>query len=308
MRYLKNLSEELTVFKALGSEIRIAILNLLIENGRLSMNELAERLSITNGALTNHIRKLEAADLIRINSDTGAHGNLKLCEPHIDKILFVLDRGTRSSNEVQSYLRAGQYSTYEVYPTCGIATADEVIGSVDDPRFFAHKNHFEADIIWFAKGYVQYQVPCIIPYHNKIDQISISAELSSEAPGSNEIWPSDIHFYINDTFLGIWTSPGDFADTRGLFTPDWWFPKWNQYGILKTLTINRSGVFMDSVRISNVRIDQLHLDYRDKIYFRMAVPDSAKHIGGLTVFGRGYGNYNQDIEFRIQYSPIQGDD
>ncbi|MFR8074792.1 MAG: hypothetical protein ACLU6H_08715 [Lachnospiraceae bacterium] len=142
------------------------------------------------------------------------------------------------------------------------------------------------------------------PITTKIDQISISAELSSEAPGSNENWPSDIHFYLNNTFIGVWTSPGDYADVQGLFTPDWWFANWNQYGLLKTLTINRNGVFMDNERLSNVSIDQLHLDYRDKLFFRMEVPDSAKHIGGLTVFGRGFGNYNQDIEFRIQYSPL----
>lgn len=304
MRYIKNLSEELEVFKALGSEVRISILNLLLERGKMSMNELAEQLDITNGAMTNHIRKLESADLIRVTSDPNVHGNLKLCEPHLDKILFILNRGIQYNNEYKSYLRAGQYSSYEVYPTCGISTTSSVIGEVDDARYFAHQKHFEADILWFSRGYVEYQIPSIIPYHNKIDQISISAELSSEAPGSNENWPSDIHFYLNNTFIGVWTSPGDYADVPGLFTPDWWFANWNQYGLLKTLTINRNGVFMDNERLSNVSIDQLHLDYRDKLFFRMEVPDSAKHIGGLTVFGRGFGNYNQDIEFRIQYSPL----
>ena len=304
MRYIKNLSEELDVFKALASEVRIAILNLLLERGKMSMNELAEQLDITNGALTNHIRKLEGADLIRVSSDPNVHGNLKLCEPHLDKILFVLNRGIQSSNEYKSYLRVGQYASYDVFPTCGISTSNALIGEVDDARYFAHQKHFEADILWFSKGYVEYQIPAIIPYYNKIDQISISAELSSEAPGSNENWPSDIHFYLNNTFLGVWTSPGDFADTKGLFTPNWWFVNWNQYGLLKTLTINHNGVFMDNDRISNVSIDQLHLDYRDKLFFRMCVPDSAKHIGGLTIFGRGFGNYNQDIEFRVQYSPL----
>lgn len=304
MRYIKDFSEELEVFKALGSDVRIALLNLLIENGKMSMNELAERLNITNGALTNHVRKLESCDLIRVNSDSSVHGNQKLCEPHLDKIIFVLNRSVPSSNEFKASLRAGQYSSYEVYPTCGLSTAEAVIGEVDDSRFFAHQKRFEADILWFSRGYVEYQIPAIIPFRNKIDQISISAELSSEAPGSNETWPSDIHFYLNNTFIGIWTSPGDFADSPGLFTPNWWFSNWNQYGLLKTLVINRNGVFMDNVRISNVTIEQFHLDYRDKLYFRMEVPDSAKHIGGLTVFGRGFGNYNQDIEFRIQYSPL----
>ena len=36
MRYINNLSEELEVFKALGSEVRISILNLLLERGKMS--------------------------------------------------------------------------------------------------------------------------------------------------------------------------------------------------------------------------------------------------------------------------------
>jgi predicted transcriptional regulator len=38
------------------------------------------------------------------------------------------------------------------------------------------------------------------------------------------------------------------------------------------------------------------------MFLRIAVPDAARHIGGLTLFGRDFGNYNQDIEFRILYS------
>lgn len=74
MRYINNLSEELRSSKQLGSEVRISILNLLLERGKMSMNELAEQLDITNGAMTNHIRKLESADLIRVTSDPNVHG------------------------------------------------------------------------------------------------------------------------------------------------------------------------------------------------------------------------------------------
>ena len=47
----------------------------------------------------------------------------------------------------------------------------------------------------------------------------------------------------NDVCVGTWLSPGDFGDSRGLFTPDWWFPNWNQYGLLKLLVINKKGTF-----------------------------------------------------------------
>ena len=54
MRYIKTFPESLEIFKALGSDVRIEILTLLLQNGKMSMNELAEQLDITNGALTQN--------------------------------------------------------------------------------------------------------------------------------------------------------------------------------------------------------------------------------------------------------------
>ena len=143
-----------------------------------------------------------------------------------------------------------------------------------------------------------------IPASQKITQITISAELSSEAPGINNVWPSDISFYINDTCIGVWTSPGDFGDVKGLFTPDWWYPNWNQYGLLKLLVINQKGTFIDGLKISDVTIDSFNLDYRSAIRFKMGVDDDATHVGGLTIFGKSFGNYGQDIKVSINYAPI----
>lgn len=50
MLHIKNLDEGLSIFKALGSEIRVKIIKILLENHGMSMNELASRLNITNGA------------------------------------------------------------------------------------------------------------------------------------------------------------------------------------------------------------------------------------------------------------------
>jgi predicted transcriptional regulator len=37
-------------------------------------------------------------------------------------------------------------------------------------------------------------IPCIIPKNSTITKLEISMELSSEAPGSNADWPSDLYF------------------------------------------------------------------------------------------------------------------
>lgn len=304
MMHIKSLDEGLDIFKALGSDIRVEILKLLLNNNGLNMNEIASELNITNGALTSHIKKLEDCGLITVSSKSEGHGNKKVCSVHLDKILIDLDQQNNTKNLYQTELKVGHFSDYDIYPTCGLSSPKAIIGEVDDTRYFSHPDRYNADILWFTKGYVEYIIPNFIPYSQKIDQITISAELSSEAPGINDIWPSDIHFYLNDIHIGTWTSPGDFGDVKGIFTPDWWYPNWNQYGLLKLLVINRKGTFIDGLQISGVTIKDFDLNYKSTIKFKIGVPDNAAHVGGLTIFGKTFGNYNQDISVGINYSPI----
>lgn len=306
MLHIKSLDDGLDIFKALGSEIRIDIIKLLMENGGMNMNELATKLCITNGALTSHIKKLEDCNLITVSSESGGHGNQKKCSVHLDKILIDLDQQEDSKNLYQTSIKVGHFSDYDVYPTCGLSTSKALVGEVDDTRYFAHPDRYNADILWFTKGYVEYIIPNFIPSSQRIDQITISTELSSEAPGVNNVWPSDVHFYLNDVCIGTWTSPGDFGDVKGIFTPDWWFLNWNQYGLLKLLVINKKGTFIDGLQISDVNINQFDLTYKSILKFKIGVPDDAAHVGGLTIFGKTFGNYNQDIDVRINYSPIEG--
>lgn len=305
MLHITSLNEGLEIFKALGSEVRVGIINILLENNNISMNELASRLNITNGALTSHIKKLESCGLITTSNESIGHGNQKICSVHLDKILIDLEKEEDFVNVYNTELAVGHYSSYDICPTCGLASSKHLIGEVDDARYFEHPDRYNADILWFTKGHVEYVIPNFIPASQKITQITISAELSSEAPGINSVWPSDISFYINDTRIGVWTSPGDFGDVRGLFTPDWWFPNWNQYGLLKLLVINHKGTFIDGLKMSDVTIDSLQLDSRRGIRFRMAVEDDATHVGGLTIFGKSFGNYGQDIKVSIKYAPVE---
>lgn len=306
MLHIKNLDEGLELFKALGSELRVNIVKLLKENHEMNMNELASRLGITNGALTSHVKKLEEAGIINVRSEHGGHGNQKLCRVALDKILIDVeaDEFEDEKNIYNTEVRVGHYSDYEVYPTCGLATEQAIVGEVDDPRYFAHPDRINAEIIWFTKGHVEYMIPNLLPSATRIDQITLSLEISSEAPGVNNDWPSDISFYLNDVKLGTWTSPGDYGDVQGIFTPDWWFPNWNQYGLLKMIVINRRGTFVDGMKISDVTIKQFDLDYKSTVRFRFQIEEDARNVGGITIFGNKFGNYNQDIKVRIAYSPM----
>lgn len=304
MIHITSLDDGLELFKALGSDIRIQILKILLENNQMSMNQIANELNISNGALTGHIKKLEECGLISASNDSSGHGNQKLCSLIQDRILVEIEKPIDLSNVYNTSIKVGQFSSHNVFPTCGMATSSFVIGELDDVRYFDHPDRFNADIMWFTKGYVEYVIPNLIPRNQKITQLSLSVEISSEAPGIDNNWPSDISFYINDTLVGTWTSPGDYGDVRGMFTPEWWPQNWNQYGLLKLLVINHKGTFIDGLKISDVTTSELNLDYTSTIRFRIAVEEDSAHVGGLTIFGKSFGNYDQDIVVSINYAPL----
>ena len=125
-------------------------------------------------------------------------------------------------------------------------------------------------------------------------------ELGSEAPGTNNDWPSDISFYFNGVKLGIWTSPGDFGDTRGKYTPAWWNISVNQFGLLKVLRVNGSGTYMDGEKISGITLSDIDI-LRKQWTLRISAEENAVHPGGLTIYGEGFGNYGQDIIVKLYY-------
>lgn len=306
MIHIKNIEDGMQIYKALGSDIRVNIIKLLNENKQMSMHEIAEALGVTNGALTSHIKMLEEVGIIVIIFERSVHGNRKICRINERQILLDIEADTDYTDDLiyDTEVKVGHYSDYNIYPTCGLATDKEIIGEVDDPRYFAHPDRVNAGIIWFGKGYVEYNIPNFLPAATKIEKITISFEISSEAPGVNNDWPSDISFYLNDTKLGTWTSPGDYGDVRGIFTPDWWYENWNQYGQLKVLTIDKRGTSIDGFNISGVTTKQLDLDYKSIIKLKFQIEDDAKNIGGVTLFGSGFGNYSQDIKVHITYSQM----
>ncbi|MBU5672295.1 ArsR/SmtB family transcription factor [Paenibacillus brevis] len=304
MIYIKDLMSGIDIFKALSSEIRIQMLELLAKNQPLNLNEIASRLGLSNGAITMHVKKLEESGLIEINTTVGKHGIQKICYLNKDKLMVDL-RSKDMENLYEVEIQVGHYSNYQAVPTCGLATKDSIIGDFDDPRYFADPQRIDSEIIWLAEGFLEYRIPNYLKPNQRFREIQFSMELGSEAPGYCDNYPSDIYFYINNIEIGCWTSPGDFGDVRGTFNPEWWPPHLNQYGMLKLIRINREGSYIDGCRISDVTLDQIQLDYKSDITFRIAVTDSPLNKRGLTIFGRNFGNYGQDLLARVLYDVRQ---
>ncbi|KAB8127852.1 ArsR family transcriptional regulator [Gracilibacillus oryzae] len=290
----------LPVYEALASEVRIQIIHLLSRN-KMNIKELSSSLGISSPIVTKHIEKLEKAGIIRTEKIPGKSGLQRISILKIDHIEINFPKKIyHSFATYETSVPVGHYTDYFVLPTCGIATSKDFVGPVDDSKYFMDPKRMDARILWFTQGFIEYKTPNFLKSGDELQQFDISFEISSEFPFSNEVWPSDITFSLNDIELGTWVSPGDFADTRGKFTPEWWPSNINQYGLLKTIRITTHGTYMDGEPLSDVTINDLDTK-TDGWKLRVEVKEDAENIGGVTLFGQGFGNHDQDINFKLYY-------
>jgi predicted transcriptional regulator len=290
------------VLKAFASPARVKVLKLLHLQGPQNVNEIAEALGLPQSSVSANIQQLEEAGLIRTEVQRARKGNQKICHSLFDEVLvmFKAQPEEANRNSIEVAMPLGLYTSCEVSAPCGLCSGQGVIGLLDVPDTFLDPGRMGAGLIWFTRGYVEYQ----FPNNSKLmmgdlASIEFTMELSSEVPGTAANWPSDITVSVNRIDVGTWTSPGDFGDKRGVYTPDWWKLKGSQYGKLKSWRITREGTFVDGMKISPISLGDLDLDKHRSIRLRIAVREDARHPGGINIFGRGFGNYDQDIVMRL---------
>ncbi|WP_259704853.1 hypothetical protein [Weissella paramesenteroides] len=188
-------------------------------------------------------------------------------------------------------------------PSCGLASENALISSMDDVNAFFSVERFRSQILWFTQGTIEYIIPNELPEDGKIEMIEFELEMASEFPLSNNNWHSKIGFWINDTFVGETELPGNYSDVQGNYTPDWWPEKFSQYGLLKHLRIGELDTSVDSKSISDVKISDLHLSDSKRLALKMSVlPIEKDTYGGLTLFGEHFGNHRQNIKANVYYS------
>jgi predicted transcriptional regulator len=297
-----NSDDGVAVLRGLASPIRMRILRLLHDEGSLNVNEISLRLSLPQSTVATNVQALEQAALIDTRTVKAKKGHQKICSAKYDEVIlrFVPPGKPRNDDIIEVAMPLGLFTSCEVSAPCGLCSTEGVIGLLDVPDFFLDPNRVQAALIWFGRGYVEYKFPNNAKLlKSRVDVVEFSMELSSEVPGTNLNWPSDITLWVNDLPVGTWTSPGDYGDKRGVYTPRWWKLEGSQYGKLKTWRINRNGSFIDGVAISDVTIDDIGLPEHHSIRMKIGIDTKASHPGGVNIFGRGFGNYDQDIVMRL---------
>ena len=74
--------------------------------------------------------------------------------------------------------------------------------------------------------------------------------------------------------------------------------------LFKVIRVDETGSYVDGDRVSDVNLSRLDLG-GNQWTFRIEASPEAEHCGGVTLFGAGFGNYNQDLLFKLFYESLE---
>lgn len=300
--FLNLSSDKLAITaKALSSPLRIEILKLLRKE-ELNVNEIAEKLEIPASTAALNIKVLEEAELIFCELQPGVRGSMKLCRRIAESCHIELEEPEEGCKKlVQISMPIGNYVDYKVEPTCGMVNEYGPIDEEDEPRCFYNPQRITAKLLWFGAGYVEYRFSNADIQKRYAKCAELSMELCSETADYDLECKSDITVWVNGLDAGTWHSPSDFGGRRGKLNPDWWQARKTQYGNLKTWKMDEQGTFLDDEKVSNQTIGYYQLEAGPYISVRIGIKETAKHIGGVNIFGDRFGDFPQDIVLKLEY-------
>lgn len=294
-------AEGAAYFRALASETRVQILNLLATGDR-NINELCMALAISQPAVTKHIQALEQAGLVISEYRPGTQGMQKRCRLRYDRLIVSFEGEDESAMRLEEFsMPVGMYSMAVPQPQCGLANREKMIGFLDIPQSFLDPARATAEIIWMSGGFVEYVFPCTLPTSVSLQRLEFIMEVCSEAPNYDHDWPSDITVWINGIEVGTWTCPGDFGAKRGILNPSWWIDHMSQYGMLKIWSLDEEGSYIDGTPAEPITLRDTLVKPGEPITIRIGNKPDANHVGGFNIFGKGFGNYAQDLVLRLHY-------
>lgn len=290
-------TEDNAALRALSVPARVNILRLLCSNGPRNVNDIASALGLPQSSVAVGVRILEEAGLVNTKALKARKGYQKICSSVYDGILvrFKDVQVERDEEIFEVSMPIGLYMSCETHMPCGLRSKEGVIGVPDSPDCFFDPQRIQACLLWFDRGYVQYEFPNASQTHSKkVYAIEFSMEMASGFPGSAAGKSTDIGVAINSVAIGKWKLPNEDNETlRGRKVGKPKFPT------LITWLTTDEGTFVNGTAVSSVTIDELAICQKHSVCLRIEIKDEDQPAGGVSVFGRGLGQYNHDILMRI---------
>jgi predicted transcriptional regulator len=271
---------------------------------RYTVSEISRKLNMPLSTLSAHIKLLEDASLAFVVQNSATRGREKLVSRGINHVNIDLEPHIESQNKSAAFsIPLGSYTDCRVEASCGLADENGIVINDDTPSAFYAPERVHAQLLWFsaAGSFVEYRLPNHMLRDKDLTGIMLSCELCSECPNFNVDWRSDITFWINGTEICTYDCPGDMGGRQGKLSPQNWSLLATQFGFLKNIIVDREGAYLDQYRVSALKISQLDLASGDFIRIKIGIKDSAKHAGGVNLFGEKFGDFPQGLMIKIDW-------
>lgn len=297
----KDIKYIYSMARALASYERLEIMRLLIKKP-MNIYSIAKALNLPKSTVSDHIAVLEDAQILFVSTEQGVKRHVKMCNNQLNELIFKFhdENANRQATPIVSEIPVGLFTEADISAPCGMYVvnthkqSDNGKISQDAPLKFFDPRRRNAELIWFSRGFVSYRVPNEL-YLKKISKLELSFECCSEITYHKNDWPSDISVKINDLPVLTLLSPGDFGGRRGKYSPEAWGINSTQYGLLYRITIDKSGTYLNDVPVNKQTLDDFSLEQDASIKISFGVEEDAVHRGGINLFGKKFGDYNQSI-------------
>lgn len=290
---------------ALSSPIRRKVLRLLTGKSYSAL-ELASLTNVALSTMSFHLKVLKDAKLINMVSSPNKRGNEKNVSQSCENIYISFSQNSLTKKGLYSIeLPIGSYFDFDITPPCIMNGRNGQLGEIDSVLPFYSYKRSEARLLSFLKGWIEYRIPTISFKDKSVQSLTFSLEICSECPNYNNTWKSDITFWVNKHEICTYRSMGDYGDRKGLLNPDWYPSQSSQYGMLVKIRIDNEGTWIDNEIVSSVNIDELELTSANFFSLRLGVKPNSHYVGGVNLFGKGFGDHNQDIIVQVDYKEAE---
>ncbi len=293
------------IASALSSPIRVKMLDLL-RSRILSVSDLAKACFISISTAMFHVSVLEKAGLIVTEYKKGAKRDVLICNNTIRELnvdLYFRQYETPEKHIFTQAMPVGFFSEANLGSRYAFVSKERLIAQRDNENWYSMERS-DAQLLWANYGYVLYRFSNEFTANFTAEELSFSLEICSEAPTYRNDWKSDIDFYINGIKAASYRCPGDFGGRRGKYNPPWWPDNCTQYGQLLTITIDKKQTYINGIEQANgITLNALHIEKGNDISFKIESSQKAEYCGGFNLFGKGFGDYPQDIVLQAVCTP-----
>ena len=164
--------ERADVLHGLASPVRVKILRELHVTGGLNVNDIASKLDLPQSTISSNLSVLEEAGLIRTETQKAKKGIQKICRAVYDEVLVMFKEDVAVRTDIiEVSMPVGLYTSCEVSAPCGLCSTQGIIGLLDVPDTFLDPGRMGAGLMWFTRGFVEYQ----FPNHARLSKVEIGA-------------------------------------------------------------------------------------------------------------------------------------